>query len=150
MSQPKDETKRARWWAALQCAGGLTPTDRRNLLVFIAWFIVWFFSFGIVSRVLRAGIDLDTRLAWGLALAPNLFAMLAVGRYLRFLRHADELVRRIHLDALAIGLATGLVFVIGWGVLELAGARELPIDYAAQPMVFGWAIGLVWSSWKYR
>ena len=60
---------------------------------------------------------------------------------LRFIREADEFMRKVQLDGIAIGFGAGFVFCLGYPMLEHVGAPHLPIIVATVPLGFGWAIG---------
>ena len=80
-------------------------------------------------------------LQWLLVGANLLFAVAAIRRYLLFLRAADELLRRIQLEALGLGFAAGAVVALLYPLLELLGAPELGGRAIAVVMFVAWAAG---------
>jgi hypothetical protein len=86
-------------------------------------------------------------------LAHRALGLLAVGLY-AFLREADELVRRIHLEAIVVGFWTGTGFGIGYRLLEHAGLRALnpsmTIAIMVAVMLLGYAVGRFRAGKRYR
>jgi hypothetical protein len=72
--------------------------------------------------------------------------VIVVLRYVRFLREADELLRQIHLDALAVGFGGGFVFITTYRLLERAGAHRLDINDSLLVMIVCWLVGM----WRAR
>jgi hypothetical protein len=62
------------------------------------------------------------------ALLPTLLGAAVVWSYVTFIRRADELLRKIHLEALALGFGAGVVFMLGYRLFERAGAPELDVS----------------------
>ena len=136
------------WQAIVACAG--TAADRRNQYRFILRLLAWAITFVGASWLLGNRGDLAPVLAWSLALVPNLFAIAALFAYLRFLREADELVRRIQLEGLAFGFGAGVVAAMAWFTLERVGIPQLSGDTVVLIMLMGWVTGQLAASWRYR
>ncbi len=138
-----DRTQEAQkpWWS-FGCVGEMTPTDIRNLGRFNAWALIWAFTYVAVIFTLKAGwrADLPTVRA-ALALAPVIAALRALLAYRTFLSAADELLRKIHLEAIALGFAVGFVLATGWPLLERVGAPPLETALIGSLMVLGWGLG---------
>ena len=117
---------------------------------FTAWTFAWALSYVAASWALKADLDLATPLVWLLAAAPNVIAVVAVFAYMRFLRMADELLRKIQLEGLALGFAAGVVFITGYQLLEAAGASQLQTDDIVLVMIFSWMAGQFYGMWHYR
>jgi hypothetical protein len=79
--------------------------------------------------------------AWTLVGAAIVVMLLMVRSYMHFLRHADELLRKIQVEGLALGFGAGMVFMLGYRLLERMGAPKLDIADGVLPMVLFWAIG---------
>jgi hypothetical protein len=88
--------------------------------------------------------------AWVVALLPDLFALGVVLAYVRFLRGADELMRRVQLEGLALGFGAGFFFAMGYRLLERAGAPGLDINDASIPMLIAFFAGQTIALWRYR
>jgi hypothetical protein len=74
----------------------------------------------------------------GLALG---LAVQAIRSYLAFLREADELLRRIETEALALGFGAGAAFSLLYPLLEKLGAPQLDGHAAVMVMMLSWAAG---------
>lgn len=144
-----DEVRPVSLWQAMKNSAG-TERDRRNQYWFTAWMIVWALSYVGAHRMLTSGADFDSPMIWILVGAPNLFAIVTVFAYMRFLRMADELLRKIQLEGLAMGFAIGLVFITGYQLAEAAGVAELQTDNIVLVMIFSWLAGQFRGLWRYR
>ena len=118
-----------------------TPRDRRNARIFGLWTIAWILSFSIATVLI--GERIVDSLAIGLALGTItvILALVAVRSYLVFLRHADELLRRIQLEGLAWGFAASAVFMLCYTLFERLGAPKLDVLEPFVLMTVFWAIG---------
>ena len=143
------EVKSRSWWQVIKNSSG-TELDRRNEKRFAGLSFVWAVSYVAASWTLKADLDLANPLVWFLVAAPNLIAIAAVFAYLRFLRMADELARKIQLEGLALGFAAGLLVATGYQLAEAAGAPQLETDYIIVMMIFSWTIGQLLGIWRYR
>lgn len=143
-----DAGHRSLWDTIKACSG--TEADRLNQYRFSAWTFAWALSYVAASWTLKADFDLARPLVWFLVAAPNLLAIVTVFSYLRFLRMADELLRKIQLEGLALGFAAGVVFITGYQLLEAAGADQLQTDDIILVMIFSWVAGQFRGMWRYR
>jgi hypothetical protein len=131
-----------------------TERDRRNKLAHFRWGLLLAASLVASSLMLRAGLGGGGALKWVIAALP--IALLApwLSAYLRFLREADELLRKIQLEGIAVGFWTGMSFGIGYIVLEDAGLPRLQTSEAvaimAALMGVGYAFGRFLASKRYR
>ena len=101
-------------WAA-------TERDQKNQRRIIAWSLAWILPFlGASIAIENEWIGSD-----GPALAATVgVTVLGLGvlfAYRRFLRDADELMRKIQLDALALTVGVGVVSGFSYTLLESAG-----------------------------
>jgi hypothetical protein len=137
-------------WLSWGC-GGLSELDRRNLRRYNAWALIFALGF-MASIVLLATTSLTETavVAWTVALVPDVLGVMAVRAYVRFLREADELVRKIHLEATALGFGAGVVFILGYSAAEQAGAPELEPSIAAAFMLVMAGIGQWLAGRRYR
>ena len=131
---------------------GLTARDKRNLRP-LKWFgALWVASFVAARLLLPREPSLPAEAppwAWGLAIAAIVFSGLLALGYLRFLRGADELMRRIHLEALAAGFGAAFVFGMGAGLLAQLGMPKVGgLTWAV--MVLGYLVKLAISSKSYE
>ena len=143
-----DVGRRSVWQMIKNCSG--TEIDQRNGNRFAAWCLAWAVCYVGASMTLKGDFDLSTPLVWLLVAIPNLLSLVAVFSYMRFLRMADELLRKIQLEGLAMGFAAGVILVTGYQLFEAAGARELQTDHIIIVMMFSWVAGQMHGMWRYR
>jgi len=136
------------WQAVIACSG--TAADRRNQYRFVIWLFIWAVTFVGATWVLDSAEHLSATLAWSVAILPNFFSILALFAYLRFLREADELVRRIQLEGLAFGFGAGVIISMAYFTLERVGIPGLTSDRTVFIMMIGWAVGQLAATWRYR
>ena len=147
-TQINDSDPKSWWQLVKNCSG--TELDRKNQYRFLAWMFTWAISFVAASWALKADYGLAAPVIWLVALVPNIFGIGAVMAYMRFLRMADELLRRIQLEGLAIGFGAGAVFAMGYQLLERAGAPQLQVNDMLVVMMFAWAVGQLISMRRYQ
>lgn len=147
-TQMNDSDPKSWWQLVKHCSG--TELDRKNQYRFLAWMFTWAISFVAASWALKADYGLAAPVIWLVALVPNIFGIGAVMAYMRFLRMADELLRRIQLEGLAIGFGAGAVFAMGYQLLERAGAPQLQVNDMLVVMMFAWAVGQLISMRRYQ
>jgi hypothetical protein len=136
------------WQAVKACSG--TAADRRNQYRFVAWLSGWGVTFVGASWLLQNNENFGQALAWSIAILPNLFSVAALIAYLKFLREADELVRRIQLEGLAFGFGAGVIFAMAYFTLEHIGVPKLTGDRTIFVMMMGWVVGQLAATWRYR
>jgi hypothetical protein len=132
-----EQGQTGRSWLSLTCPD-ITPEDRANQNRFAVWALVWSIAFVGASMILESGAVTGPA-AWAVALAPTVCGVLAVWAYVVFLRRADELLRKIHLEALALGFGGGMLFMMGYRLLERAGAPGLDMNDPLLVMCLVWA-----------
>jgi hypothetical protein len=128
---------------------GQTARDRRNGWRYTAWTFLWLFSLATVKFVLeRTG--LEGPLAWAVTAVPIILSLVALRAYLRFLREADELTRRVQLEAVAFGFAVGLIVHFAWFPLSQLGAPALDRSGLMTGMVVAYLAGMGVAARRYR
>ena len=148
MMTNSDLNRRSFWEVIQSCSG--TREDQRNRNRFATWCMAWAVTYVAAHWVLKADLDLATPLVWLLVAVPILTILAAVFSYLHFLRNADELLRKIQLQGLAMGFGAGVVFVTGYQLLEAAGAAQMQTDHLIMVMIFSWVAGQLYGMWHYR
>lgn len=123
------------------CADIYTPRDTRALRTFTIWCLASAVMFVGVTFLIKKDVVPNGPLAWGLAIANFIVAFLAARSYLVFLRGADELLRRIQLEGLALGFGAGAVFMLSYRIFERLGAPKLDSADPYVVMAIFWAIG---------
>ena len=135
LTQPQ-QTKGFGW----TCSGLLTERDARNLRVFNVFLILWALSFAISLIALGAEV-LPSQAGFALPAITLALGGVSVQKYFVFLRGADELLRRIQLEAFAFGFGGGTVLMLTWGLLEELGAPQIQAAGWVSIMLILWGIG---------
>lgn len=123
--------------------GDTTPRDRRNVLRFLAVMAAWAAAFLGGIALIERDVVADGPIAWGLAALNLVLAAAVILAYARFLREADELQRRIHLQALALGFGGGWLTVTGYRLFELLGAPYVDRGSVILVMAVLYSVSLV-------
>ncbi len=92
------------------------PSGRWVLALLIAWLVSYF----AVRFTLEATPDLSSGARLAMAFIPTPLFALFLWNFIRGLRTADELERRIQLEALAIAFPLGLVLLTTLGLVQRA------------------------------
>ena len=137
----------ATWWQAALMICGQTKAEQRNLRSVWIWSLIWAGSFLAVAALLP---HLEGPFAWLPALLPAVLSIPVLLAHVRFIREADEFMRKVQLDGIAIGFAAGSLFCLGYFMLERVGAPPLPMVIAVVPLVLGWAIGSFIVAYRHR
>lgn len=98
-----------------------TPRDRRNQRRVTWWSLAWGASFlGVTFALVE---DWLPSAAWAVAaiLVPAILGVVLVLAYRTFLLEADELRRKVEMEALGISVGVGVVFGLSYWLLEQAG-----------------------------
>jgi hypothetical protein len=125
----------------VSCTDAYTPRDSQNLRVFSIWTMAAAVSFATATILIGERIIDRGVLAWSLAGLTLLLSLLAIRSYLIFLRAADELLRRIQLEGLALGFGAGAVFMMSYRLFERLGAPKLDSNDPFIIMAVFWALG---------
>ncbi len=141
---------RATWWEAALLIRGQTEKDQRNIRAIWIWSFVWGICFCAVVIAFQSFPQLKGPFAWLLAMIPIVLSVLLVNALLRFLRDADEFMRKVQLEGIAIGYGAGSIFLVGYHTLEHVGAPALPMILAILPMVLGWVVGSFLVAYRHR
>lgn len=151
MSGPNNPgTHTATWWHAALMIRGQTDVDQRNIRSVWIWCFVGGVGSSAVMSVFKSFPQLQGPFAWVLAVISVALCFPAVIACVRFIREADEFMRKVQLEGLAIGFATGFIFCIGYHALEHLGAPRLPIVFAVVPLGVGWAVGSFIVAFRHR
>jgi hypothetical protein len=137
------------WWQAALMIRGQTKVDQRNIRSVWIWCLVWALGFAAVTTLLEALPQLRS-VSWLLVVGSIALSIPALLANIRFIREADEFMRKVQLHGIAIGFATAFVFCLGYHMLEQLGAPHLPMIYATVPLGFGWAIGAFIVAYRHR
>lgn len=137
------ESRSTRSWC-----GDLTALDRRNQWRYVFWALAWMASFVGATFLLKQSWAAGT-IGYVVAFLPNLPGVGAVMAFVHFLRHADELQRKIQLEALGWGFGCGAIFMIGYQLLERAGLPRIDTSSPLMVMVVCWAVATIVVARRY-
>jgi hypothetical protein len=84
------------------------------------------------------------------ALAPSIPAVLLGLSIASAIAQLDELQRRIQLEAIGIAFGGSVIISFGYALLVQVGAPEVSWMFVPLLMLLLWAIGKLWTMWKYR
>lgn len=100
------------------CAG--TSRDRRNQFRMAWWVLAW--SAGWVGATYGIRNDWFTQdyLVWIVVAIIGCLGLAMLQAYRRYLREADEMLRKIEVDALAVALGVGMVGGVAYWLLQVA------------------------------
>lgn len=118
-----------------------TSQDLRNLRNFNILALSAMSMFVVATILIGKGFIERGPLAWAIVAVAIATMLGMVGSYMHFLRHADELLRKIQLEGLALGFGAGVIFMLGYRLFERMGAPKLDIADGVLPMVLFWALG---------
>ena len=97
-----------------------TEKDRKNQRAIIYWSLGWILPFlGTNLAIVNEWIASDA-LSMAMILVVTGLGLAVLAAYHRFLRSADELMRKIQLDALAVTVGVGVVAGFSYTLLERA------------------------------
>jgi hypothetical protein len=143
-------TDKTTWWQAALMIRGQTETDQRNIRAVWVWSFISSAGFAAAVIALNRIPELADPIKWLLAALPPVLGIGLVRACLRFIREADEFMRKIQVEGIAIGAGATSVFCIGYFALEQVGAAELPMLVALIPLTLGWALGSLFVAYRYR
>ena len=106
-------TKKTHWAA--------TEEDRRNQRNIIWWSAAWILPFLGVNLAITNEWIKNEALETVAVAGVTLLGLGVLFAYRKFLGNADELMRKIQLDALALTVGVGIVFGFSYTLLEGAG-----------------------------
>jgi len=119
-----------------------TPRDLQSYRVFIWWMMGGMFAFA-AATILIDGNFVPPAIGWGLTALSVVLMIAAMRSYILFLRLADGLLRKVHVEALAFAFGAGIVAMMGYRLCERLGAPKLDVNDASLVMLLCW-IGGQW------
>lgn len=148
--ESSSEGRRPTPWWAWGCGAELGPGDIANYRRFFILSLVWGASVILTIWTLKVWGEALGPVAYALALVPTVAFLAMSWAYVRFLNGADELTRKIHMEAMAAGFGVGLVCMLGYPILEVAGAPPLDLADAVFPTVVAYVLAFYLSKRRYR
>lgn len=100
---------------------GASPRDQRNSRRLLYWMAAWMGTWLAVNWAISVDFLTPGMPATLASIAPTVLGIGVIVAYRRFLREADELRRKIELDALAVALGVGLVGSLTYWLLGRSG-----------------------------
>jgi hypothetical protein len=147
-----------------KCASFYTARDRRNERRVNLWLPAAALAYAAATAAQRwheslpralpwlqrfPGLQTLHWLTWLLAGLATLCTVQAVRSYLVFLREADELLRRIQTEALALGFGVGAAFSLLYPLLAQLGAPDFGGNGIFVVMMLSWSAGIWLGSRRY-
>jgi len=111
----------------------------------LGWMVLWATTLLLIGKA-----GLSGPAAWALAALTVVPGVIGVHAYIRFLREADELLRKIQLEALAIAFGVGVLFMMTWRLFERLGGYRLDLNDPVVIMFVVWAAAQWWNARRYR
>lgn len=143
-----DETRRTIWQRLASCATE-RPEDRRNNWIATAALFFWALTYTLVSILIRGERIPDGAATYLLVLVPIALSVLAVAAYMRFVLRADELLRKMSLEAFSIGFGGGFVATYALDLAEKVGYGPFDISTPMMVMIACWVIGFLVAARRY-
>lgn len=148
MIHESDGTERMSWSEMVKCASG-TEADRKNQYRMLGWMAAWGVSYIGGTAILRLD-DLSSAVQWGTPVLALILAVATLVAYLKFLREADELTRKIQMDGMAVGCGMAVVVTLGYQMFEWAGAPALSMNTVATVILVSVSAGQLNAMRRYR
>lgn len=126
-----------------------TPTDRRKLRRLNVMVLLWAVVFVAGSFMARHHPDWRA-LGYSLVALTGLLGIAVVAIYVDYLRTADELLRKIQLEALGLAFGAGWVFTFTYRMCQRLGAPALDIDDPMLVMILVWVVAQFLGARRYR
>ena len=108
----------------------------------LVWLLAWLLSYMAVTLLFKLHVVLPGGTSWLVALVPSAVGVVGIVLYLGFLYACTGSQRRPHLVALALGFCGGAFFILGYRLIERAGAPPLDFNDPFVVMAALWAVGL--------
>jgi hypothetical protein len=122
--------------------GWYTATDASNQIRFLAWLFVSMVAYVGATAAARRSASLPASVPWLLGGLSAVLGTQAIRRYVLFLRRADELLRKLELEALALGFASGAVTCLLLPLLERLGVPDFgEASTILLVMMAAWGLG---------
>ena len=127
----------------------MTAKDRKNARATNWVFLLWLLTFGPASILLSKGMIPSGPLTYLAIAVPVIISVIGCTFYLRFLREADELERKVQLEALALGFGGGFVTSFGLSLFESAGYEVFTVIAPIGIMTLLYIVGILNGTRRY-
>lgn len=133
---------------AISCSSLYTARDLKNYSAFTMWMSASMAMFA-AATILLDGDFIGAAAGWTITIATIALMGFAIWKYMSFLRVADELLRKVHLEALAFAFGAGIVVMMGYRLCERLGAPKLDVNDAGLVMMLCWIGGQLLGARRY-
>ena len=142
---------RSWWWDPLGGdSGDLTSRDRRNQQWCVIWIFLWAVSFAASAILIREGVITATVAGVIAILVTTALGLGVISSYWRFLSQADELQRKIQLEALGVGFGSGFIGAVTLHLVSELYGFELELIDLLPVMGIPFAAALLVARRRYR
>lgn len=131
------------------CCREMTERDRRNARLANTWTLVWMVAFAATLFALKYEVLPAGVLTWLAVAVTTGLGAVALGYFVRFVREADELQRRIQLEALGIGFGAGFLATFTMALLERVWTFTFDAGDLFLVMVIAYLVGIVLGARRY-
>lgn len=135
-------------WRYFATCRNATPKDRRNARRALWWLLAWAVSFVAVSFGLKEAWMSGSVARYAAVSLSIVIGLVAVLAYVRLVREADELQRKIQLEAMALGFGGAFLGNFALALLQHAGLSVDPGDQFLVAVVF-YMIGVILGASRY-
>lgn len=127
-----------------------TETDRRNVRHMNLVAFTWAVTYCVATYFLRSEFNLPVTVAVILVAVPAVLGAVMLWSWVRFLRGCDEMMRKLHLEALAIGFGITVLAIITASLLDAAGVPPLSVNSILVIAGFAYMSGVAYSTRRYQ
>jgi len=127
-----------------------TEVDRRNVRRLNIISLAWAICYCLATYFLRGDFNLPDVASGAIIITVVLLGAAMLWSYVRFLRGCDEMMRQLHLEALALGFGVTILAAITWALLEAAGFEPLESNSFIAIAAFSYIFGVVIGMRRYR
>jgi len=130
---------------------GLVAVDIRNAIIVNFWLLAWAVSLGVISYFLESDWSFPTWIQWMGFIIHLIIGVGAILAFKRFVSKADELERKIQLEALALSVGVTIIFFSSYAILQKAlEIADLSPAYLIVVMSLGYVMGLIVGRLRFR
>ena len=130
---------------------GLVAVDIKNSIIVNFWCLAWAVSLLAITYFSESDWYSATWITMTGFIIHCLIGLGMISAFKRFVSKADELERKIQLEALALSVGVTIVFFSGYTILEKTlEIPELSTAYLIVVMSLGYAIGLIIGRMRFR
>ena len=133
----------------IACCSDMTERDRRNARHANYWLFGWMASFVGAIFAMKYGVLPEGVATWAVIAASTAIGLVAIRAFVRFIRDADELLRKIQLEALALGFGAGFVANFTLALVERVREQPFEIGDVFLIMVVFYVIGVITGTRRY-